>query len=182
MKHSGGIISGCLALLTVAACSSAEPPPAEGSSRGIINFQGGVYTIDISGGMPPQMDNSTMGNTVLDGRNGFHVECSVKGPGQPFSGSISSDNGASLSVNGASATAGATFTANMFGSATANGAAGGTVNYLQDPECTLTKLDSITQAGSIWAMFQCKNLKTDSALGQVGTISLAEFLFTGCKR
>lgn len=182
MKQSGAMMLGCLALLAVAACSSAEPPPAEGSSRGNINFQGGVYTIDMSGGVTPQMDNSTMGNTVLDGRNGFHVECSVKGPGQPFSGSISSDDGTSLSVRGASASSGATFTGNMFGSATANGSAGGTVNYLQDPECTITKLDPITQPGSIWAMFQCKNLKTDSALGQVGTIALAEFLFTGCAK
>ena len=182
MKQSGGISMGCLALLTVAACSSPEAPPAEGSSRGTITFAGGLYTINISGGQPPQMDNRIMGNTVLDGRNGYHVSCTVSGQGQAFSASILSPDGTSLEVSGANASDNATLSAYLYGTSTSSGTGAGTINVLSDLACKLVQVDPLTSPGSIWAKFQCQALKTQSALSDSGHTDVAEFLFSGCKK
>ena len=189
MMRSAGILLGCLALLTVAACSSAEPPPAEGSSRGSISYSGSTFTISISGGAPPQVNLSMMGNTVLDGRNGYQVSCTVKGAGQEFSGHISSQDGTSLDVEGSSAADGATFTASLYGTGTASGTGAGTINTLTDPGCKITTTTAQNEGklpfvspGSIWASFQCNHLTTSVAPDSIGHTDIAEFLFTGCKK
>lgn len=189
MMRSSGSLLACLALLTGAACSSPEPPPPEGSSRGGITFGGTPYTINISGGALPQMASSKMGNTVLDGRDGYSVACSIKGAGQPFYGKLQSPDGTYLEVNGATAADGATFTAYMYGTSTASGSGAGTVNNLKDDACKITVIAKngagapYIEPGSIWAGFQCLNLTAQNgALGQTGATDVAEFLFTGCSR
>ena len=181
----GGSNAAAGASSTVAAgtsptAGSTDPAPVEGSSRGTLSYQGGVYTVNISGGQPPQMDNNIMGNTVLDGQNGYHVACTVKGAGAEYSGNISGPDGTSLDVYGPNASVGATFTADMYGTATAGGTGAGTINTLRDTGCTIVKLAK-AEAGTIWAEYQCNNLTTPSGVGQVGH-SLAEFLFTGCNK
>jgi len=137
--------------------------------------------LNISGGQPPQMDNNIMGTTVLDGRNGYHVACMAKGAGAEFSGSISSPDGTSLDVSGPNASVGATFTSDMYGTATSSGAGVGTINTLSDTGCTIVQLAK-AEAGTIWAEYQCARLATPSVLGQEGHTDVAEFRFTGCNK
>jgi len=95
-------------------------------------------------------------------------------------GETASPDGTSLDVSGPNASVGATFTSDMYGTATSSGAGVGTINTLSDTGCTIVQLAK-AEAGTIWAEYQCNNLTTPSGVGQVGH-SLAEFLFTGCNK
>jgi hypothetical protein len=175
MRQSGGRSWMCLAPLVMLACSSADPPPPEGSVRCTVHNS---HPCNISGGVAPQMDNSIMGNTVLDGRSGYHVDCNISGSGTySLSASISAPDQTSVTVSGEGIGATNSPTVAMYIMATT-----GEVNNLGDTKCTLKSPMKALEPGSIWASFHCSNLASPSNIGSEAIAGDGEFLFTGCAR
>ncbi len=179
MRQSGGRSWMCLAPLAMLACGSADPPPPEGSVRCIVDNSN---PCNISGGVVPQMDNSMLGNTVLDGRNGYQVSCNISGSGTySLTASISAPDQTSVSVSGEGIGATNSPTVSMYIMATT-----GEVNDLGDTNCTLSATPQspmkALEPGSIWAKFHCGNLTSPSNLGSATITGDGEFVFTGCAR
>jgi len=172
MRH-GGIFLGYLALLTLFSCSSAEPPPPEGSLRSSVYYSG-AHSVNISGNVMPNMDNSTVGDTVLEGRDGFRVSCTVTAGGAVFDASITAPNGENLQVTGRDVGAQGARISMYF-------TVYGEPNVVSDTQCALTTIQAL-EAGSIWAKFQCDNIAVPSIQGTTPGSANGEFVFTGCKR
>ena len=171
MRHSGGGSWVYLTLLAACACSSAEPPPPEGGTNGSVNYSGKVGLANINGGTPSNLTNHIFGKTVLDGRDGYHVSCNINGGS--VSGSISSQDGTSLTVDGSGITTqGGTVSMSFY--------VNGIVNTVKDKNCTLTQVGAL-EPGSIWAAYNCANVAAESVIGTPGT-ARGEFTFTGCTR
>ncbi len=107
MRQTGGGSWVCLALLGLVACSSPSAPPAEGSVQ--ITWTNGCSTspatISGPGGLP---SGSKVGanQTVLDGRDGYKVGCTVSRSGSTYSvsASIELPDDISLTVDGSGIT------------------------------------------------------------------------------
>ena len=175
MKHTVGGLWVCSALLSLVACSSPEPPPPEGSTRGTVNSNG-THSANISGGVQPSLVDHILGKTVLDGRNGYHVSCSITGgDSYSVSGDITSPDGTSVTVEGSGVTKA------QGGTVTMLFVVSGVVSQVSDTNCTLPKVEEL-EPGSIWASFHCINVRDPTVLGTATGTADGEFVFTGCSR
>ena len=183
MRQTGSGSWVCLALLGLGACSSPSAPPAEGSIQ--ITWTNGCSTspatISGPGGLP---SGNKVGpeQTVLDGRDGYSVGCTVTQTGSTYSisASISLPNTISLTVDASGvSTTGGKATMSFFSPQSVNtwtSPAGG---------CTLTT-KSTTEGltimpGSIWATYSCPGVSTPSQYGSSCDTS-GVIVFTGCNK
>lgn len=185
MSKTGGGSWVCLALLGLGACSSPAAPPAEGSAQ--VTFSGCNFPPQsISGpGGTPSGAKVGANQTVLDGRNGYSVQCTVSQNGSSYSVSativgpdmtLSVQNG---TVKGGSGTATMSFlTTQSINTYTSNPG-----TSPAPPPCNLTTASTTTgltvMPGSIWATYNCPQVVDPITLSN--TCSTSGFIvFTGC--
>ncbi len=182
MRHSVGGSWVCLALLALVACSSPAPPPPEGLVT-ITNGDTCGLNGQIAGpGGLPTGQSLSADETVLDGRGGFHVSCSVKPSGSGFSVAAEiSDADITVTVSngtvaGSSPPSG---TATLYLTTTQS------LNTYTGTGCTFTATatDGVfkVEPGSLWAQYNCDSVqdpqnasKTCSPRGVI--------IVTGCDR
>ena len=182
MSKTGGGSWVCLALLGLVACSSPAAPPAEGSAQ--VNFS--VCTLPqqtISGpGGTPSGSKVGPNQTVLDGRGGYVVKCSVAGSGNSYSVSatiVGPDM--TLTVDSKSVSPSGS------GMATMSFATTQTLNNTYSSAtdgCTLTTKSTTTtgltvRPGSIWATYDCPTTTDPNNLNN-GCHTTGYIVFTGC--
>jgi hypothetical protein len=186
MSSTFGKCWACLAVLGLAACSSAAPPPPEANAQ--INFscalpQGNLYNVQA-----PSATN--YGGTVLDGTRDVRVRCSVSHHGTyQISASIISED-LRLSVDSSDVVGQGAEMSFFVG---ANASSAGSLNSgvsvdstnTPAPTCKLTVTRSngdekyIVKSGSIFAYFSCPTVY-DSMNPTRTCGATGYFLFTGC--
>ena len=185
MRHTVGGLWLCVALLALAACSSPVPPPPEGAAN-ISNLCNWNAEIAGPGGLPTSQPLRPT-QTVLDGRGGYHVSCSVKssGGGYAFSAEIQSEDMSLTLYSGtASGNSGqvdvllaTTQSLNTYSDTTLS----------TSPRCTVSPTTNtnpgvfIAEPGSIWAQYNCTEVATQSDLSNTCS-PRGIFVFTGCDR
>ena len=178
MRPTFGVCWACLALTSLAACSSASPPPPEGNAT--LSFVGGSLGNHFIAGPQGAPDATKFGGTVLSGTNGVGVSCKVKG--RSIQGHIESSD-MSLDVNSDDAVnAKMTFyTAGIHGSQNAVSSVDLNTNS-PAYTCTLTVSGGIyvVKTGSIFAAYDCPNVRDPANLTSAYHTS-GYFLFTGCE-
>ena len=185
MSHSGGGYWGYVALLAVFACSSPVPPPAEGSAT--VNGFCSYPKVSISGlGGDPTSPPLQPNQTVLEGRSGFEVSCSVKATGGgnfAISGSIASRDMALTISSGDVSAATSTGTAKIY-----IWTAQSLKTISSETLCTITATSNTVpgvfkvEPGSIWAEYRCTGMKDNINLSSVECSPRGEIVLTGCER
>ena len=169
MRHTGGGSWVCLALLGLVACSSAALPPAEGSASMTIACNQ-TFTGNINGpGGESNIADNYIGQTVLSGRDGYSVTCTVQG--NSISGDIESPGSSTILLVDGSAAQGSTLKMWFYTT--------GMLNELSSSACTLTTIKALS-AGSIWAAYSCTSVSNPSDLTTAPCTASGEFVFTGC--
>jgi hypothetical protein len=183
MRQTGGGSWVCLALLGLGACSSPSPPPAEGSVQ--ITWSNGCSLSPASitgpGGLPSGKKVGA-NQTVLDGRDGYKVSCTVSrsGGGYSVSATLELPDNIMLTVD-------ANSVSTTGGKATMSFYSPGSINTFNSPleGCTLTTTSSTTgltiMPGSIWATYSCPGVADTNNLGKVCDTS-GVIVFTGCNK
>jgi hypothetical protein len=175
MKLAGGGSLVCLAWLGLVACSSPAPPPAEGSASMLLC--GGTNSGSIHGpGGQSNIATNFIGQTVLDGRDGYAVSCTVSGSGTSFgiSGEITAPDLTYLSVNGSAGSGSSTVSMAFL----AGRLVAPLISDAKTP-CTLTTIKAL-RAGSIWAAYSCPSVSDPNSPGTTVCTATGEFVFTGC--
>jgi hypothetical protein len=179
MRHIFGAFWACLAVVGASACSDATPPAAEGNAQ--VTLSGKHTAIYGPGGEPT---GTYHGGTVLDGTHGVHVSCKVSHSGTyHVEGHIESSDMTLDIASGSDIGAGAQMTFYQVGAAGSETS----VDANSDPASTCTVTTSadntiyVVKSGSIFAGFQCNNVRSSSNIGTTHTAN-GIFLFTGCEK
>ena len=182
MRHTVGGSWACLTLLALVACSSPELPPPEGLVT-ITNGDACGLTGQIAGpgGLPT---GSSLGanETVLDGRDGVNVTCSIKAKGGnqfDISAKIWTSE-MTVEISQGTVTGGATpsGTAQMYLTTRSS-----LNTYGSTENCTITAANGVykVEAGSLWAQYNCASVQDPQNPTKIcsprGTI-----IVTGCSR
>jgi hypothetical protein len=181
MSKTGGGSWVCLALLGLVACSSPAAPPAEGSAQ--VTWTNGCSlspdSINGPGGIPSGMKVGA-NQTVLDGRDGYKVSCSVVQSGSKYSVSASIEKPDEMTLTLDSSSISATG-----GPASMSFFSPGSINTWTSPTggCTITTTSTTegltVKPGSIWATYICPQVSDVNNLGK--TCQTSGFVvFTGC--
>ena len=157
MRHTVGGSWVASALLALVACSSPAPPPPEGLVT-ITNGDTCGLNGQIAGpGGLPAGNTLSANETVLDGRGGFHVSCSVKGNGQYSVAAEISDADITVTVaNGTASGKPVSGTATMYLTTLQS------LSTYSGTGCTFSadiNGMSTVEPGSLWAQYNCASVK-----------------------
>ncbi len=185
MRPTFGDSWACVALLTLVACSSPAPPPAEGNAI-ISSPSNGCNFVTESifgpGGVP---SSAGLGGTVLDGTkdsNGdtVQVSCSVTSHGS-LNASIES-SAMSLVIYSGNVGGGADMSFYVASSGNPNAESIDEATRKPAANCPIdTSAPYILKAGSIYAHFDCPHVLVSSSTSLECDVN-GFFVFTGCNK
>jgi hypothetical protein len=175
MRPTFGVCWACLALTSLAACSSASPPPPEGNA--IINSSSGCgISSEFISGPKGAPTSDSIGGTVLDGTgNGVHVSCKVSSHGAINAKIESADM--SMQVFSDNVSSGATMSFYVTASGNPSLESIDTTTNRSAPTCTVTPY--ALKAGSIYARFDCPTVRVTGSTSLQCDVN-GFFVFTGC--